>query len=219
MESATKLFVDVTVVVLVALALGGTMELTSPPDDGDEDGRSAVAMAEDVNLLFLVLQFLLELLFLLLLACCCLVLLLLLRPADALLDCELDLLGFVLLLLGLFVRPLDLGLALDLFLALVLDLDFPMMIKGVDVLAPWVRICVEAGPWTKFARRSAWSWSDVWRAPHKTNYQTSRKIIFGWQSEWQRPDMRPGSELQGGVRLRLCVQKHRRPAGRRIRKK
>ena len=143
MEPATK-FVDVTVVVLVALALGGTM-IPSLPDDGDEDGRSAVATTEDVILLFLALQFLSELLFLLLLACCCLVLLLLLRPADAdaLLDCKLDVLGFVLLLLGLFARPLDLGLALDLFLALVLDLNFPMMIKGVDVLAPWVRICVE----------------------------------------------------------------------------
>ena len=145
MEPATK-FVDVTVVVLVALALGGTM-IPSLPDDGDEDGRSAVATTEDVILLFLALQFLSELLFLLLLACCCLVLLLLLRPADAdadaLLDCKLDLLGFVLLLLGLFARPLELGLALDLFLALILDLDFPMMIKGVDVLAPWVRICVE----------------------------------------------------------------------------
>ena len=145
MEPATK-FVDVTVVVLVALALGGTM-IPSLPDDGDEDGRSAVATTEDVILLFLALQFLSELLFLLLLACCCLVLLLLLRPADAdaLLDCKLDVLGFVLLLLGLFARPLDLGLALDLFLALVLDLDFPMTIKGVDVLAPWVRIrvCVE----------------------------------------------------------------------------
>lgn len=143
MEPATK-FVDVTVVVLVASALGGTM-IPSLPDDGDEDERSAVATTEDVILLFLALEFLSELLFLLLLACCCLVLLLLLRPADAdaLLDCKLDVLGVALLLLGLFARPLDLGLALDLFLALVMDLDFPMMIKGVDVLAPWVRICVE----------------------------------------------------------------------------
>ena len=156
MESVTK-FVDVNVVVLVALALGGTM-IPSLPDDGDGDGRSAVTMVEDVILLFLALQFLSELLFLLLLTCCCLVLLLLLRPADAdaLLDCELDLLGFVLLLLVLFARPLDLGLALDLFLALVLDLDFPMMIKGVDVLAPWVRICVEVLD-PNFAPRFAWS--------------------------------------------------------------
>ena len=125
MESATK-FVDVTVVVLVALALGGTMVVPSPLDDGDGDGRSAVTMAEGIILVFLAS----ELLFLLLLACC-LVLPILFRPADAdaLLDCELDVLGFVFLLMELFARPLDLGLALDLLFALVLDLVFPMMVK------------------------------------------------------------------------------------------
>ena len=90
------------------------------------------------------MDFLSELLLVLL---ACLLVLMLLRPADsdadALLDCGLDVLGFALLLELLFARPLDLVPALGLTLALVLDLDFPMVTQYDDDARVWIRICVE----------------------------------------------------------------------------